>query len=261
MARLSLVWTYLRTGLLNELQYRANFFTALLEAGIQLVIAVGGMALIFAHTNTLGGWTAPEMLALLGVFNIMVGFIRTFVTPSMELLLRDVRHGTLDFVLTKPEDSQLLVSVRAFAVWNLLYAAFGVALVGVAMSIMGKSISVAEAAGFVVALLTGGVIVYSFWLMLATIVFWFVRIDNILVIFTSMYEAGRWPVTIYPPVLRAILTFVVPVAFAVTVPAEALTGRATALTVAAAVALAALILVAARAFWHIGLRHYSGASA
>ncbi len=30
------------------------------------------------------------------------------------MFLRDVRKGTLDFTLTKPEDAQLLVSVRAF---------------------------------------------------------------------------------------------------------------------------------------------------
>ena len=40
-----------------------------------------------------------------------------------------------------------------------------------------------------------------------------------------MYEAGRWPIGIYPPWLRAILTFVVPVGFAITVPAEGLVGR------------------------------------
>ena len=63
-------------------------------------------------------------------------------------------------------------------------------------------------------LLAGGVIVYSFWLILATLSFWFVRVENILVIFQSMYEAGRWPVSLYPGWLRFALTFLVPVAFA-----------------------------------------------
>jgi hypothetical protein len=49
--------------------------------------------------------------------------------------------------------------------------------------------------------------------------------------------------------------------FAVTVPAEALTARLTPLTLGLAVGMAALGLVAARWFWHVGLRHYSGASA
>jgi len=76
-----------------------------------------------------------------------------------------------------------------------------------------------------------------------------------------VYEAGRWPVTLYPAWLRFGLTFLVPVAFAVTVPAEALTGRLTASTAWLAVALAAVLLIVSRCFWKIGLRNYSGASA
>ena len=75
-------------------------------------------------------------------------------------------------------------------------------------------------------LLAGLVIVYSFLLLLATCAFWFVKLENVLVIFQALFgNAGRWPVTIFPPWLRAFLTFVVPVAFAVTVPAQALTGQ------------------------------------
>ena len=62
-------------------------------------------------------------------------------------------------------------------------------------------------------------------------------------IFQSMYEAGRWPVSLYPGWLRFALTFLVPVAFATTVPAEALTGRLNGQTLLGAVALAAALLV------------------
>lgn len=54
---------------------------------------------------------------------------------------------------------------------------------------------------------------------------------------------------------------VLPVAFATTVPAEALTGRLDAQTLLGALALAAGLLVASRLFWRAGVRHYSGASA
>ncbi|MCZ6871464.1 MAG: ABC-2 family transporter protein, partial [Gammaproteobacteria bacterium] len=74
------------------------------------------------------------------------------------------------------------------------------------------------------ALLCGGTIVYSFWLILASLSFWFIRIENILMIFWRMYTAGRWPVGLYPSWLKWLLTAVVPVSFAVTVPAQAVAG-------------------------------------
>jgi ABC-2 type transport system permease protein len=153
------------------------------------------------------------------------------------------------------------VSVRAFGVWNLINVLLGAGLILYGIARGGVQSTLADLAAFALMLAAGAVIVYSFWLMLATIAFWFVRIDNILVVFQSMYEAGRWPVAIYPPALRLLLTFIVPVAFAVTVPSEALVGRASPLTQGGALLLAALLFVAARLFWKTGIRHYSGASA
>jgi ABC-2 type transport system permease protein len=126
---------------------------------------------------------------------------------------------------------------------------------------LGQKIGPGQAIAFVVALAAGVTIIYSFLLILATCVFWFVKLDNILNIFQSMYEAGRWPIGIYPPWLRATLTFLVPIGFAITVPTEGLVGRLSAQTLAGAIALAIALPLLARWFWKIGVRHYSGASA
>ena len=60
---------------------------------------------------------------------------------------------------------------------------------------------------------------------------------------------------------RNQLIWDIPVAFAVTVPAEALIGRLDAQTLALDIGVAAFMLVGSRYFWKFGLRNYSGASA
>lgn len=261
MAQLRLAGVFLRISFLSELAYRASFFVSLLQSLVNLALTLGGLALVYLHTDSLAGWSANELLMLLGIYYLMGGVIETFVQPSMSQLLQDVRKGTLDFVLTKPEDAQLLASVRSFAVWNLTNALLGLGLMGAAIVRGEMTVGGVEVAFFVAALLCGAVIVYSFWLILATTSFWFVKVENILVIFQSLYEAGRWPVSIYPAALRTLLTFLVPVAFAVTVPAEALTGRITWGTMGGALALAVFFFAVARWFFQLGVRRYSGASA
>jgi len=81
------------------------------------------------------------------------------------------------------------------------------------------------------------------------------------VIFQRMYEAGRWPIGIYPGWLHWSLILVVPAAFATTVPAEALAGHLTPQTLLGALTLAAILLLVSRAYWRHGLQQYSGASA
>jgi ABC-2 type transport system permease protein len=179
----------------------------------------------------------------------------------MEALMEGVRLGTLDFTLVKPADSQLLVSVRRVEVWRLVDVALGLVVVVIAVVRLGERVGFERAGAFALMLAGGVAIIYSFLLILATLAFWLVRLENILVIFGTMYEAGRWPVGLYPPWLRVALTVVVPVAFAITVPVETLVGRFDATSLLTTVLLAAAFLVVSRLFWRFGLRHYTGASA
>jgi ABC-2 type transport system permease protein len=179
----------------------------------------------------------------------------------MERLMGDVQAGTLDFALTKPEDAQLLISVREVRIWQLVDVTLGLVVLATAVARLGAAIGLGQALAFALALALGGVMIYCFWLMLTSAAFWVVRIDEMVNLFQGLYAAGRWPIGIYPDWLRTALTFLVPVAFAVTVPAEALTGRLTALTLLAAALLAAALFALARLVWRTGLRRYSGASA
>jgi ABC-2 type transport system permease protein len=88
-----------------------------------------------------------------------------------------------------------------------------------------------------------------------------VRNEFIVELFQGVYQAGRWPISVYPDWLRLGFTFLVPLAFAVTVPAEGLTGRLTLATLAAAAGFALFLVAATRWLWRTALRRYSGASA
>jgi ABC-2 type transport system permease protein len=261
MNYLRLFVVFFRVSLMGELAYRVNFFVQLFQSLLSLGISLIGLAVIFSYTDTLGGWRPDEVLALVGVYLLVGGIISLIIQPGMEELIDSVRHGTLDFALTKPEDAQFLISVRRVEIWSLIDILMGLGVLAFALVRMGERVGGGEAAIFILMLLAGGVIIYSFWLILATLSFWFVRVENILVVFQSMFEAGRWPISLYPGWLRYGLTFVVPVAFAVTVPAEALTGRLNWETLLIAVALAVVLFMVSRLFWRAGLRHYSGTSA
>ncbi len=261
MRILRLFAVFFRISVLNEAAYRMNFFVQLFQSVLELGTALAGLAVIFSYTTALGGWKPDEMLALVGVFFLVGGIISLVIQPGMSALIDAVRDGTLDFTLTKPEDAQLLVSIQHVAVWSLIDLLMGLAVLVIALVRLGEKIGGWQAAGFVGMLIAGSVIVYSFWLILASLSFWFVRVENLLEIFRSMYEAGRWPVSLYPGWLRFALTFVVPVAFATTIPAEALTGRLGAGTLLGSLAAALVMFTLARLILRLGLRRYSGASA
>ena len=258
---LYLALNYLRIGILNELQYRVNFFIQMGQSLVSLATGLIGLWLVFSHTTALNGWTRPELLAVMGIHILMGGVIQAAIQPNMDRLMDEIRDGALDYALTKPADAQALVSIREFRLWQLTDVLVGFIVLFVAVYQYQGAVGVWQSLGFAAALAMGGVLVYCFWLMLTSTAFWIVRVDYMINLFQGLYAAGRYPVGIYPRWLKTGLTFLVPVAFAVTVPAEALTSRLTPLTLLGTLGLTLLFILLARLVWRLGLRNYSGASA
>jgi ABC-2 type transport system permease protein len=256
-----LAWTYFRIGMMNELQYRVNFFIQLLQSAVALTTGLIGLSLVFGQVNNLAGWSRSELLAVMGVHLLMGGVIRSAIQPNMERLMNDVLNGTLDFALMKPADAQTLISVREFRFWQLTDVLVGLIVIIVAVVQLQAKMAAIQVLAFIAALIMGTVMLYCVWLIVTSIAFWVVRVSEIVNLFEGLYAAGRWPVGVYPDWLRTGLTFLVPVAFAVTVPAEAMTNRLTPQTMLFAAALTLFFMLLARGVWLFGLRSYSGASA
>jgi viologen exporter family transport system permease protein len=261
MRALRLAWLYFRVGSMNELQYRANFFIQLLQSAVAVVTALVVLALVYSHTTELNGWSKSELMVVTGIQILLGGVIRTTIQPNMERLMEEVRDGKLDFALTKPEDSQLLASVREVRIWRSVDVFAGAIVVAYGISGLEGSVGVDDGLLFLAMLVIGALMIYCFWLAIATLAFWIVNVWNIIELFDGLYQTGRWPVSIYPGWLRLSVTFLVPIAFAITVPAQAVTSRLAWSTVVLALVFAAVLFASTRWFWHFGLRRYSGASA
>jgi ABC-2 type transport system permease protein len=261
MRALGLAWVFFKVGSLNELQYRANFFIQLLQSAVAVATALVVLALVYSHTDELNGWSQPELLVVMGIQILLGGVIRATIQPNMQRLMEEVRDGKLDFALTKPEDSQLLVSVRDVRIWRAVDVVSGGAVVAYGVSGLERGVGVGDALLFLGLLSLGAVTIYCFWLVIATLAFWIVNVWEIMELFEGVYLTGRWPVSIYPGWLRFGVTFLVPIAFAITVPAEAVTSRLEWPTAALAVGFTVALFAFARWWWGFGLRHYSGASA
>ena len=256
-----LAWTFVRLGVQNEMQYRANFFIAIVQSLLSVAVAIAVLALVYSHTDALNGWTQSELLVVLGVQILLGGVIHATVQPNMERLTQDVHEGKLDFALVKPADAQLLVSLRELRLWQFVDVLSGAIVIGVGLSRLQTSVGVEHSLAFFGLLLVGALLLYCFWLFLATGSFWVIDMWFLDDLFEGVYQVGRWPIGVYPGWLRYSMTYLVPIGFAVTVPAQAVTDRLAWRTVVIALAFAAVVFVLTRRFWKFGVSRYSGASA
>lgn len=253
--------SFVSTEFQFELEYRTNFLMSIFEMLLVVGTSLAAVLVIFTHTASLNGWSLPQMVALTGVYYLVQGGSNIVFAPSFEKLMEHVRLGTLDFHLLKPANAQFLVSTRHMSLVRIVDLGLGLGVMTVGLFMLGDALSLGSVLIFLVTLAAGVAAVYALLLTLVTMAFWFVRIENLLAIFWAFTDAGRFPIDVYPGWLRLTLATIVPIGIAVTVPAEAISGRLNAETLGLMLVGTVFSVTFASWFWRRGLRSYTGASA
>ena len=185
-------------------------------------MSLGGLAIIFTYTNLLGGWRPDEVLALVGVYFLvggMIGWLSSRAWRSLSSPSATARLILPDQARRRPGPDQRTACGNIRTIDFMM----GIGVLVYALARLGETVGF-PGSEFIVMLLRGDH--YLQLLADSGDSFFLVRAGGEYPqIFQSMYEAGRWPVSLYPGWLRYGLTFIVPVAFATTIPTEALTGR------------------------------------
>ncbi|NJM99648.1 MAG: ABC transporter permease [Phormidesmis sp. RL_2_1] len=252
---LQLFW---RVAIAAELEYRVNFVIALLTSLGGLAGSLFGLFLFYRTDYSFQGWSWDEALLVLGIFTILQGISAIFLVPNLNKIVSHVQAGTLDFVLLKPISSQFWLSTHTVSPWGLPDFIFGVMLVFYGGSHLGLSPMAYLA--MLPPLVLGIVSLYSLWFILGATSIWFVKIYNVTEVLRSLLEAGRFPIEGYPAAYRIFFTFIIPVAFLTTVPAQTMIGRSDPYWLIGSFLLAVVLFQISRWFWQFALRFYTSAS-
>lgn len=250
---------FISTSLSAEMEYRANFTFSILSSAMNLGASVFTVRLFFIHDASLGGWSWPAALMVLGAFTVLSGVSQSLLQPNLNRLVEQVREGTLDFVLLKPVDAQLWLSARRVSPWGLPDFCLGCALI--AWGASSAEPTLLGVVGLLASLLCSCLILYSLWFIMATTTVWFVQIYNVTEVLRGLLDAGRFPIDAFPTgAYRFVFTFVIPVAFMTSVPAQVLMGQAEPGRLVGALVLGLLLFGVSRGFFRFALRYYTSAS-
>lgn len=257
---LRLLGVQFRASAASAMQYRVAFLAegalSLFWAGWSLVPVL----VLFGHRPVLRGWTFEEALVVMGWFVLMKGVLEGAVNPSLQAVVEHIRKGTLDFVLLKPADAQFLVSTARFEPWRVVDLSAALGIFAVAFHRLGRWPEPAHVGAALLLLLCATWTLYSLWILVVSAAFHVVKVDNLAHLFASIFDAARWPVTVFRGLWRVLFTLVIPLGLMTTYPAQALLGRLSAATALAAVGGSALFAAFARLLWRSSLRSYTSAS-
>lgn len=257
---LAIVRAQLRASVALALQYRLEFLVEGALAILWMAVTLVPVLVVFGTRHAVEGWTFPEMLLVLGWFVALKGVLEGAVSPSLTAVIEHVRKGTLDFVLLKPADAQLLVSVAKLEPWRVVDVVGAGLIFAYAFAKLGRAPSAGEVLAAGAMLLGALLVLYSIAILVVSIAFFAVRVDNLLYLFQSVFDVARWPSTIFRGFLAVLFTYVLPLALMTTYPALALLGKLRAGTALGALAGTVAFAAFARLVWSLSIRKYTSAS-
>jgi ABC-2 type transport system permease protein len=247
----------------SDLQYRLSF--ALFTLGQFTITALDfvGVLIVFSNVHSLKGWSIGEVMFLYGLGNFAFALADVFVS-AVENVQFHVREGSLDRFLLRPASPLVQVIADQFSLRRVGKMAEGLLILSLGCGAASIHWTAARAAMFVVALVSGATIFGSMWVLTSCVCFWWVdaREAANAVTYGGSFLV-QYPLAVYGDVLRRVLAFIVPMAFANYFPAVYILGRTDRLGAPtwiqfASPAVAAAVALLASGMWRVGVRHYRG---
>lgn len=257
---LRLLSVQFRASTLLAVQYRSDFFIDGLISLFWTATAIIPLFVVFETREAVAGWRFGEALLVTGWFILLQGVLDGAINPALQSVVDHIRKGTLDFVLLKPADAQFLVSTSRFQLWRVTSLITAAAIFAYSFAQLGRLPSLVGVLTALVLLATSVLLLYSLWILTVSAAFYVVKIDNLTYLFSSIFDAARWPATVFRGIFRFLFTFVIPLALMTTYPAEALLGRLPAPTLVYSIFGAMAFAAFARLVWLRSIAHYTSAS-
>ena len=245
---------------MQAMEYRGDFISwIMVDTGWSFMDFVFFTSLI-NRTQVIGDWNKGQSLIVLGIFRLMVIPVWGWMFNSFHTLPRLLSEGKLDMIITKPADSQFLVSTRSFS-FSIIPSLFsGIIFIWMGFSLLHFFPNLFQIIIFLWLIIVSIILMYALYFLTMTATLFTDRLDNIYHIFTALYDSSKYPAQIYPIIWQRLLTTIFPLALMIIVPAESLFLPVNYLRLVQFHLLALFFLIFGRWIWFRGLRRYSSAS-
>jgi ABC-2 type transport system permease protein len=245
----------------SDWQYRTSFALYTVAQAVVTALDLVVLLVIFDVVPALGGWSVAEVLVLYGFATTSFG-IADMVLSQVETVPRHLVDGTFDRFLLRPLPVLLQLSAAEFALRRVGRVVPGVTTLVVGLSIVGIDWTVGNVLLVLLTLVSGVTVFGAVWVLTCSVAFWVVGAREIANAFTYGGSfAHQYPLHIFAEWVRAIVGWLLPMAFAAYVGTVHLVGADNPLGLPRWLAFAAPVLVGAFALvaqgaWARSVRNY-----
>ncbi len=250
-----------RTAVVREMGFQANFILWLFVELLWFALQLGFNSVIYQHTDTIGDWTKWQVVMLIGASHFIQQLFQALLLTNCAQLSDLIHTGRMDFLLVFPVNTRFLVSTRFVDLGGFISAASGLAVMIYAAAQLHLTPTPAQIAGFGLLCLVSVLIHYSLMFLMASISFWTVRAQGLVMAYYNLFSIARIPDVAFGGAARVVFTLVIPMLLVASVPVKVLGAKLTSPTeIILLVTMGGVCFLVSSLVWHVALRRYASAS-
>ena len=243
----------MKYGIMREMINKASFLVNIVFMILNDAAFIVQWLILYSLKNQVGGYTMKQVFLLWGLATSTFGFSRFFFKKAFSLS-DTINLGKLDSYIVQPKNiliSAITSDVEPSALGDMLY--------GIIM-LIASGITISKFALFILFSISGGLILVSIAIILASLSFWFDKSDMIADSGNNlMISFATYPDGIFKGISKIILFTIIPVGFVNYIPIWILTSFDIKLTLSV-VAVTVFSIFWAFFIFYKGLKKYSSSN-
>lgn len=257
--------SYCAQALKMNMEYRLDFLVECLAALAMQYTSLLTIQLMFRQFHTMHDatreWNDYEVFFIFGFSLIPMGLFSASAMSFYQFSDKYLVGGEMDRLLMRPLSSLFQLLLEGIAFDFLPDLGLGIAVMIYAWPHLGTVWTLSVCAQMILSIIGAWGVLTGIFLTLISLSFWSQDRLSILPPVYNLLNFAKFPVTIYKPFVRVLLTWVIPFGFAAFYPASGFLQNTEAFRLFSLLApvAGALCMVVGVSTWRMGLRQYSGA--
>lgn len=212
-----------------------------------------------ARSGDLAGYTKDQVIVFFLVFNLADILTQLFFR-GVYFFRQKVVSGEFDFYLVKPMNPlfRILAGYTDFLDLITLFALAGYA--AIFFNASSLIILPQNAILFIIMLILSFLIALAIHIIVVAIGIITTEVDHTIMIYRDLTQMGRIPIDVYAQPVRIALTYLIPIAIMISVPAQALLGLLSPFFIFISLLITFFSLLISFRFFRYSLSQYSSAS-
>lgn len=218
MKYIKLYFKYAKLSIMSKLSYKSNTIIGVLAFLFTEITSILTLFVIVSQVPELDGWNMYQIGLLYGITNLAIGIDHLFTDKLWNVAYFEVRNGSMDSLFLRPLPvlfQTIACEIQLEALGEILTAIFMIIFCASKLLLIVNFSSVLLLA---IGIICASLLITSFKIIIASMAFSFKRSGPFLQIVYNFANYSKYPLKIFPKVIRYAFTFLIPLGLCIFYP-------------------------------------------